>query len=60
MGSYGEIDGDRLASSMMQPMVQSYGTSLGLDWGGLRFSAMEIVAHSQSNVVASLVMWIYA
>ena len=58
VGSYGEIDGYRLASSTVEPMVHSYGTSWGLDKGDLRFSAMELVSHLQSNVVASLVIWV--
>ena len=58
VGSYGEIDGYKLMSSTMEPMIHSYGTSWGLDKGDLRYSAMEIVANLKSSVVASLVIWV--
>ena len=58
VGSYGEIDGYKLVSSTMEPMIHSYGTSWGLDKGDLRYSAMEIESRLKSSVVASLVIWV--
>ncbi len=58
VGSYAEIDGYKLASADMNPMVHSYGTSWGLDKGNLHYSAMEIVAILNSSPVASLVIWV--
>lgn len=58
VGSYGEIDGYKLVSTSMEPMVHSYGTSWGLGKGDLRYSAMEIVSVLKSSVVASLVIWV--
>lgn len=58
VGSYAEIDGYKLASVGMQPMVHSYGTSWGLEKGDLRYSAMEIAAVLKTSPVASLVIWI--
>jgi len=56
VGSYAEIDGYKLASVGMQPMVHSYGTSWGLEKGDLHYSAMEIKAHFKTSPVASLVI----
>lgn len=58
VGSYAEIDGYKLASVGMQPMVHSYGTSWGLGNGDLHYSAMEILADLKTSPVASLVIWI--
>ena len=58
VGSYAEIDGYKLVSTVMEPMIHSYGTSWGLDNGDLRYSAMEIVAVLKSSVIASLVIWV--
>ena len=58
VGSYSEIDGYKLVSTQMVPMVHSYGTSWGLDKGDLSYSAMEVIAHLQSSVVASALIWV--
>ena len=58
VGSYAEIDGYKLASVGMEPMVHSYGTSWGLDRGDLHYSAMEIAAVLKTSPIASLVIWI--
>jgi len=52
------MDGYKLASVGMKPMVHSYGTSWGLEKGDLRYSAMEIAAVFKTSPVASLVIWI--
>jgi hypothetical protein len=59
VGSYGEIDGYKLVSVSMKPMVHSYGTSWGLAHGDLRFSAMEVLAQMRSSVLASLLIWVF-
>jgi len=58
VGSYAEIDGYKLASVGMRPMVHSYGTGWGLEKGDLHYSAMEILADLKTSPVASLVIWI--
>ena len=58
VSSYAEIDGYKLASVGMQPMVHSYGTSWGLEKGDLHYSAIEIEAVLKTSPVASLVIWI--
>jgi len=58
VGSYAEIDGYKLASVGMQPMVHAYGTSWGLGKGDLHYSAMEIRTVLTTSPVASLVIWI--
>ena len=58
VGSYAEIDGYKLVSTEMVPMVHSYGTSWGLDKGDLSYSAMEVVANLKSSVVASALIWV--
>ena len=58
VGSYAEIDGYKLVSAEMVPMVHSYGTSWGLDKGDLSYSAMQVVANLRSSVVASALIWV--
>ena len=58
VGSYAEIDGYKLVSTEMLPMVHNYGTSWGLDKGDLSYSAMEVVANLKSSVVASALIWV--
>jgi hypothetical protein len=58
VGSYAEIDGYKLVSTAMVPMVHSYGTSWGLDKGDLSYSAMQVVANLKSSVVASALIWV--
>jgi hypothetical protein len=58
LGSYAEIDGYKLVSAEMVPMVHNYGTSWGLDRGDLSFSAMQVVANLRSSVVASALIWV--
>jgi len=58
VGSYGNIDGFKLATVRMNPMEHSYGTDWGLGNGNLDFSAMEVEAVLRTSPVASLVIWI--
>jgi hypothetical protein len=58
VGSYAEIDGYKLVSTEMLPMVHRYGTSWGLDKGDLSYSAMQVVANLKSSVVASALIWV--
>ena len=58
LGSYAEIDGYKLVSAEMVPMVHNYGTSWGLDRGDLSFSAMQVVANLRSSVVSSALIWV--
>jgi len=58
LGSYAEIDGYKIDSAEMVPMIHSYGTSWGIDKADLSYSAMQVVTNLKSSLVASALIWV--
>jgi hypothetical protein len=59
VGSYSAVDGYKLDSITMVPLIRSYGSNWGLNQGDLSCSAIEVVARFKSSGFASFLTWIF-
>ena len=59
VGSYSAVDGYKLDSTTMVPLVRRYGSNWGLNQGDLSYSAVEVVARFKSSGLASFLTWIF-
>ncbi|MCP9774819.1 hypothetical protein [Cyanobium sp. WAJ14-Wanaka] len=59
LGSYSEIDGYKISSTALEPMVHSYGTSWGQDKGNLTYPAIQVVTKLRSSGFSSFLTWVF-